>query len=229
MKDFFEASKNGDTNKLKEYIKQNIEINKFDDEGFSALMLACIFNKYDSADILIKNNAYINLKTSENWTALMFASFYGNYEIAELLLKNNAVLNIKNKQGFDALLISLFYKRDDITKLLINYGANVNTKNNEESYPETFREQIRPYTFHLFLCRLPHLGKYNPRHTCLSTKRCGHDRNWHPLQRPYGRRHCHPRGSHPSAAQRHDTPPAVRTAERHPAGCTYSAYPDGLS
>ena len=29
MKDFFEASKNGDTNKLKEYIKQNIDFLDF--------------------------------------------------------------------------------------------------------------------------------------------------------------------------------------------------------
>ncbi|MDA1470030.1 ankyrin repeat domain-containing protein [Brachyspira hyodysenteriae] len=89
--------KNGSINKLIECIEKNIDINKFDDEGFSALMLACIFNKYDSGRSINKNKADINLKTSENWTALMFASFYGNYKIAELLLKNNACFNIKNK------------------------------------------------------------------------------------------------------------------------------------
>ena len=136
MNDFFESCKNGSLEIVKKYIEKDISsINKLDNEGFSALMLACIFNKINIAEELIKNGADVNFKSDENWTALMFASFYGHYNIADFLLKNNSDTSIKNNQGFDALLIALFYKREDIAKLLIEHKADVNTKNNDGMFP----------------------------------------------------------------------------------------------
>ncbi|WP_144151877.1 ankyrin repeat domain-containing protein, partial [Brachyspira hyodysenteriae] len=60
MKEFFDAAKSGDLNKLKECLNKNININILDDEGFTALMLASIFNRINIAEELIKNNADIN-------------------------------------------------------------------------------------------------------------------------------------------------------------------------
>ncbi|WP_141709550.1 ankyrin repeat domain-containing protein, partial [Brachyspira hampsonii] len=57
MKEFFDAAKNGDLKTLKECLNKNIDINKLDDEGFTALMLASIFNRVSIAEELIKNNA----------------------------------------------------------------------------------------------------------------------------------------------------------------------------
>lgn len=64
-----------------------INVNETDEEGMTALMMACAYGHEECAHSLIQARARRKTKTKSGWTALMFASERGNVAISAMLIR----------------------------------------------------------------------------------------------------------------------------------------------
>lgn len=129
--------------KLIRYLENNpLEINKKNDIGMTALMLAAINSKTDSNNetvkLLLQNNANVNARNRAGGTALMYASRYNQMsssdDTVKLLLEYHADTNIRDNEGWTALTMATRFSNGDnnyiiICELLKN-NANVNIGTN---------------------------------------------------------------------------------------------------
>ena len=147
--EFIDAAKNGDLNRVKEAIKEGVNINARNNYGYTALMYAVyqgrshIFkitntnNDYlDIIKLLIENGADVNAKRNDDGeTVLIHSLMYGSINtdyIVKLLVENGADVNAKNYLGKTVLMYAFEHGYDFtyIIKTLIENGADVNAKDN---------------------------------------------------------------------------------------------------
>lgn len=133
-------------------------INRQDEFGHTALIMAAWLNHKQTVEMLLTLGADVNFQDNEEntdlmWTkvgdkdghtALIAASVNGHKEIVKMLISNGADVNLKNKNGETALMLaidgapltsnSLSWTANDnhkeIVKIILAHGANVNIKNN---------------------------------------------------------------------------------------------------
>lgn len=130
--------------KINEYIlSHKEELNIQNEEGFTALVLACLNLRDLSTPSIVRQliNAGCDLNLQDNWgnTALIMSCNnikYRNMEnIVKHLVTSGANVNIQNNSGCTALMVLLNNSTDsiiyDLTKLLLSHGANVNLRENE--------------------------------------------------------------------------------------------------
>lgn len=80
-----------------------IEIDKTNQEGETALMIAASHKLLEVCKLLVDHKANINLVSKDGTTALMNAVFQGDVDICALLLANGADARIQNQDEFTAL------------------------------------------------------------------------------------------------------------------------------
>ncbi|ANB51006.1 hypothetical protein [Powai lake megavirus] len=129
--------------------KKNLEkINYVNEDGWTALMIACImsnkWSSYETAKLLIKLGANVNVKNILGVTALMLAVRNSNttssLQTVKLLLDNHADIELKSIDAeYNALMYACLYVGTDCTietiNLLLDRGANINSQNNEGETP----------------------------------------------------------------------------------------------
>lgn len=113
------------------------EINKKNEKGWTALMIACrnsnIYGN-DIVDILLGNNADPNLCNNKSWTALTLACVHSGYDsncdTVKLLLENNADINICVDEIFllHQVILSKYCNHIGVIELLFTFGANLHQK-----------------------------------------------------------------------------------------------------
>ena len=117
----------------------NVDIEHQNNEGETALWIACKNNNYEIAVYLIeKMYANILVKNKNNNDILMYmlmGNTYDNklfeYLLERSLINGNYNINHKNKIGYTILMISTEKGYLDIVKKLIENRANYNLKNSE--------------------------------------------------------------------------------------------------
>jgi len=123
------ASLQGRKEIVKFLISKGADINLKDEEGYSALMIACWADQKEIVDLLANKGADLNLQNVEGKTALMISLHeFGKEEIAQILISKGADVNIKDKYGNTALGFALGSNKPEMAKLLISKGADVNTE-----------------------------------------------------------------------------------------------------
>lgn len=146
----------GDTDAIKNAIKNGANVNTKDQEGASLLILATqglVNNETEASEIvalLLKNGAIVNAKDNNGKTAL-FAVCSGEtfmlpakqkIKIAELLIDKGADKEvIANTHGNDEgtpLMYASMIGDIEMVKLLLSKGANVNAKNANSETPLMF-------------------------------------------------------------------------------------------
>ncbi|AVL94235.1 putative ankyrin repeat protein [Megavirus vitis] len=129
--------------------KNNLKkINYINEDGWTALMIACImsnkWSSYVTAKLLIKLGANVNVKNILGVTALMSAVRNSNttssLQTVKLLLDNHADIELKSSNAeYNALMYACLYVGTDCTietiNLLLDRGANINSQNNEGETP----------------------------------------------------------------------------------------------
>jgi len=124
---------------IKEYLDQYPgEINKQNEEGWSALMIAIYNNKdrsqIDTIKLLLEYSADVTLKNNCGKTALHIASENcksgSNFETIQVLLENGSdpnTLDNYQQTSLTLALINNFYKNNTKTiEILLKYNANPN-------------------------------------------------------------------------------------------------------
>ena len=125
---FIEASRNGQTELLKNSIDHGIDINTAYRSGETALIVALKYKKNDSADFLIKAGANIELK---DWygTPIHWAIENENEDIVFELIARHANIHTRTKTTAESTCLMIAAARGNIaiTNALLSAGAEVNS------------------------------------------------------------------------------------------------------
>jgi len=95
-----DAAKNGDLEKVKALLKENLLlVSSKDDNGWVPLHYAAANGYKQVAALLLANKADVNAKSINGYTPLHCAAAGGQYDMAELLLTNKANVNATDTLG----------------------------------------------------------------------------------------------------------------------------------
>ena len=127
LPEIIQITKSGNNSKLVNFIKKNpTSINDTDDNGNTALLLACKDNLIYIVETLIKNNADVNLSDKDGDTPLMMAS---TPKIIDILLNVNNIDINKTDQYGNSALIKSYNNNMKLEKLLNQKNIDVNIQN----------------------------------------------------------------------------------------------------
>ncbi|KAJ3641462.1 hypothetical protein Zmor_027969 [Zophobas morio] len=113
---------------IKLLIKKGIDVNAQNENGTTALQLACGNGDLEITKMLFEFGACINIVDKQNHTALNYASNLStdNRNIIKLLIKKGINVNAESKNGITALQFTCLNGVYENTKMLLDFGASVN-------------------------------------------------------------------------------------------------------
>jgi len=119
--------------KIKLLINNRCNLDMQNNEGNSALMLACKHGDTDTMKLLIDSGCDINLQNNYGQSVLMLTA--GSIRKTKLLIDAGYDLNLKNNHGNTMLMLlcaayEAYPSSYDIAELLIEAGCDLNIKNN---------------------------------------------------------------------------------------------------
>lgn len=109
-------------------LKENIDVdvNDFDEYGYTPLIEAVIFNKTDIATLLLAHKAQPNQPDLTGRTPLHWAVDNSSLVMTKLLLDQKANPNAYTKGGQPVLTFPLLRRQEELKDLLYRYGADLN-------------------------------------------------------------------------------------------------------
>jgi Ankyrin repeats (3 copies) len=96
---FFCAVKKCSIENVKYSLKNGVDINECDEQGFTALHWAAYYGYEDLLLLLLKRKAKIDIQDTYGFTPLHYAVQYGRTTIVKYLLAYNAAITLKNYDG----------------------------------------------------------------------------------------------------------------------------------
>ncbi len=131
MTKWFDAAKHDRPEIIKKMIAQGVDIEAENEDGETALYLACDWEKPEVVSLLLKAGANINIKGKYKDSLFYEACESGNEDIVSMLVKAGADVNSKNRYKNPALFAACENGNSEIVSLLIKAGANINLKNED--------------------------------------------------------------------------------------------------
>jgi len=113
-------AKTGDIARIQEILGSGVPIEKGDQLGNTALIVAASSNKPETVEYLCKKGANVNAQNNDRATALISAAYYNLLDVAKVLVKYNPDKTIKDKYGNTALDYAEKYKYSSMILLLKN-------------------------------------------------------------------------------------------------------------
>ena len=127
----FEAASVGKFDEVAHQVYQNPDdINKFSDDGFTALGLACYFGKEEVARYLVLKGAEVNLPSQNGFNVFpLHSAVAGNFiGISKMLIENGAEVNVVQQSGLTPLHSAAQNGNIELIILLLEKGANVDIR-----------------------------------------------------------------------------------------------------
>jgi ankyrin repeat protein len=128
------AARNNNYDLIKDLIKTGIDINKKDDEEYTALYYACNNDAYESVELLIELGADINLKLKYRDFPIHTAINNKSLKIAELLIQNGANVRILGAYRNTVLHRACELNATRIIKMIIK-RVDIDVQNNNDNTP----------------------------------------------------------------------------------------------
>ena len=125
-KEWQDATKQGDLEKVRLLLEQEVDINAKDRYGQTALMNAAHAGQNELVRLLIEKGANLNITAKYNLSALMLSLIAHHTEVAQLLIEAGADINIRSNRNFygkTALFLAEDGGHSEITTLLKQKGA----------------------------------------------------------------------------------------------------------
>lgn len=127
----FEASALGDVDSIQICLKKNPKmVNDYSSDGFPALGLACFFNHYEAASLLINKGALINAASANAQKVMPIhaAASADSLELCTLLLDNGADVNARQQDDFTPLHAAAQNGNVKLVRLFLSHGSEVNAR-----------------------------------------------------------------------------------------------------
>jgi ankyrin repeat protein len=128
--DVFEAAAVGDTERVRELLRENASAaNAWADDGFQPLGLAVFFGHLETARVLLDAGADVNSASRNDFAVMPLHSACAvgdpdrRYELAELLLERGADPNARQKDAFTPLVAADQHGDARLRDLLVQHGA----------------------------------------------------------------------------------------------------------
>lgn len=102
----------------------NADLNQYDNENKTPLILGVLENNYHFVNFLIKNNVDLDAIDNDGYTAITYAVKNNYYSLVDLLLKNNSATHILDKQGRSILSIVCSVGAKEVLRLLMDRGLD---------------------------------------------------------------------------------------------------------
>jgi len=96
--ELFEATRQGDIERVTLLLDQGVDVNTKDEEGRTSLHIASWRGHFDIASLLLKNGADINARDNFGDTSLHDCCWKESVESVNFLLKNGANTEIENNK-----------------------------------------------------------------------------------------------------------------------------------
>ena len=103
---------------------ETVNIDHTNEEGKTALMLACERGHEDIVHSLLSAGANVNIQDNKGWTALMIAIEHNHTSIIHMLLQANANPHLKKLNGSNALMMTSGNGNYEVVELLISKGVD---------------------------------------------------------------------------------------------------------
>jgi Zn-dependent protease with chaperone function len=138
------AVNDGEIDKVEELLKQGVDINAVDTDGWTALHYALSWQDFEAEDIdelvetdtniqmvklLLENGADPNAKDQYGDSVVSYATSQGFFESVKLLIKQGADLNIADEFGETPLFDAVYMEDSQMVQLLLDNDAKVNVEN----------------------------------------------------------------------------------------------------
>ncbi len=127
-----QAADEGDTSKIKVFLKLGVNPNIKTWDRYTPLMLASQHGFTNAGSILLAAGAKLNERSEQGYTALILAVANGFIETAEMLIRNGADVNLGDINNVTPLMhaisVDTFYMPD----MLLYYEAQVNLSNSKD-------------------------------------------------------------------------------------------------
>ncbi len=138
----FEASATGQTERVRELVKQDASLaNAFSSDGFTPLGLAVFFGHRQTVETLLTAGAEVNTASREAMkvTPLHSAAAAGEVAIARLLIAHGANVNAgQAESGFTPLHEAAANGDLEFATLLLEHGAKINARMKDGKTPLAF-------------------------------------------------------------------------------------------
>lgn len=105
--DFLRASENGDIRALELFVKQGMDLNTKDDNGWTALHLAARGKRQESVAFLLEAGMDIETPGLDGVTPMMLASREGHHTMVRYLLKQGSKAELKDNKNRSALILAV--------------------------------------------------------------------------------------------------------------------------
>lgn len=123
--DFTKAAKTGDAGKIRDMLGRNVNVNRQDSSGRSALIHSAIGGYSDIAKMLLEAGAKPDVADKLGNSPLVWAARRGDYRIARMLVEAGADLDFQNRQGQTPLMAAAAQSRLRLVEYLIEAGADL--------------------------------------------------------------------------------------------------------
>jgi len=121
-----DSARNGDLNAIQTAVKQGVNINDTDDNGYSLLILSIYHNQNNIAAYLLAHGANPNQTDNHGRTALMGAAFNGDLNAAAVLLQDpRTQINLQNDVGQTAAMFAALFGHKEFLQFLSEKGADL--------------------------------------------------------------------------------------------------------
>ncbi len=127
----FEAAATGKFDTLAHLVyNQPDNINKYTNDGFTALGLACYFGQFETARYLVLKGADVNLPSRNGFNVYpLHSAVAGNYtDISRMLIESGADVNVKQQMGVTPLHSAAQNGNLELIILLLEKGAAVDVR-----------------------------------------------------------------------------------------------------
>jgi ankyrin repeat protein len=114
-----QAALDGNTERVRELIRQGADVNRREDNNRTALMFAVINRHYETMKVLLEYGADVNAKSNKEGTALMGAALAGDLRMVQALLDKGADPHARLPETNEtAITIAASHGHDEIARLL---------------------------------------------------------------------------------------------------------------
>ncbi|XP_077298504.1 ankyrin repeat-rich membrane spanning isoform X2 [Arctopsyche grandis] len=109
---------------------KQIQVDDKDENGTTALMVACQNARHHMVSELLDHGADCNAEDNDSWTPLLLAAKAGKLSVCLNLLDHGAQIEHREMGGWSALMWASYKGHEDVVALLLERGADVNAHGN---------------------------------------------------------------------------------------------------